>query len=225
MSGRLGMLIATMLLAQLVLNLPVVSIRLLSPGDPAVVGALLAALILARIPLFIFTSLQTSLLPGVSAAIAVGDRARFRQLLARGCGIVTLLGLAGGLPVTIPGPWLARVLFGVRPVLGQSGFAWLAAGTLCYMLAMVLGQGAMALSRHRDQLLCWVAGVVVLAFITTSPGGIVPGEVRLRVVAAYALGSVTVVIALAIALLLHAPGSRGSTARLAAPTRIPLRGR
>jgi O-antigen/teichoic acid export membrane protein len=224
-SWRLGLLIGSMVLAQFIVNAAVVSVRLLSPGYPAVVGALLAAVVLARVPLFLFTSVQTSLLPGLAGAVAGGDQVRFRQLLARGCAIVTVLGIGGGLLATILGPWLTPVLFGVHPLLGHAAFAWLASGTLFYMLAMVLGQGAMALSHHRDQLLCWVAGVVVLAVITASPGGIVPGEVGLRVVAAYALSSVTVVIALSIALLTRAPKSRGSAARHAAPTRIPLRER
>ena len=158
MSGRLALLIGTMLLAQVIINAAVISVRLLSPGDPAVVGALLAAVVLARVPLFVFTSLQTSLLPGLAGAVAAGDRARFRQLLARSCGVVAILGVAGGLAAIILGPWLTQVLFGARPVLGHAAFAWLAAGTLCYMLAMVLGQGAMALARHRDQLLSWLAG-------------------------------------------------------------------
>jgi len=199
-SGRLAMLIATMLLAQVIINVAVISARLLSPGDPAVVGALLAALVLARVPLFVFTSLQTALLPGLSGAIAAGDPARFRLLLRRSCAIVVALGVAGGLPAVILGPWLTQVLFGAQPVLGHASFAWLALGTLCYMLALVLGQGAMALTRHRDQLLSWLAGVTVLAVIT-----LIPGEVTTRVVAAYAAGCGTVAAALAIALLRHAP--------------------
>jgi O-antigen/teichoic acid export membrane protein len=205
--GRLGMLIATMLLAQVIINVAVINVRLLSPGEPAMTGALLAALVLARVPLFVFTSLQTALLPGLAGAIAAGDQARFRLLLGRGCAAVAILGAAGGLPAVIFGPWLTRVLFGARPVLGHASFAWLAAGTLCYMLALVLGQGAMALSRHRDQLLSWICGVAVLALITA-----LPGEVTARVVAAYALGSGTVAAALAIALIRHAPRPAGSTA-------------
>jgi O-antigen/teichoic acid export membrane protein len=195
-SAKLAMLIATMLLAQVIINVAVISTRLLSPGDPAAVGALLAALVLARVPLFVFTSLQTALLPGLAGAIAAGDRARFRLLLGRACAVVAILGAVAGLPVVIFGPWLIRVLFGARPLLGHASFAWLAAGTLCYMLALVLGQGAMALSRHRDQLLAWVCGVTVLAVITA-----LPGAVTMRVVAAYALGSATVAAALAIVLL------------------------
>ncbi len=198
MCRGLGPLIGTMLLAQLVVNVAVISLRLLSPGDPAVVGALLAAMLLARVPLFVFTSLQASLLPGLAGATAAGDRPRFRRLLARGCAIVTVLGVAGALPGVIAGPWLARVLFAARPALGRGDFALLAAGTLCYMLAMVLGQGAMALSRHRDQLLAWLAGAVVLAVITLGPGA-----ARLRVEAAYALSSLAVACALALVLFLR----------------------
>jgi O-antigen/teichoic acid export membrane protein len=201
-SHRLGLLIGTMLLAQVLINAAVISVRLLSPGSPAVVGALLAAAVMARVPLFVFTSLQTSLLPGLAGAIAAGDRARFRRLLAHSCAVVTVLGLAGGLPATILGPWLTQVLFGARPVLGNAAFGWLAIGTLCYMLAMVLGQGAMALARHRDQLLSWVAGVAVLIVITTGPG-----QAATRVVTAYAAGCATVAMLLAIVLVRRSPAT------------------
>ena len=203
MRGRLALLIGTMLLAQILINAAVISVRLLSPGDPAVVGALLAAAVLARVPLFAFTSLQTSLLPGLAGAVAAGDPARFRQLLTRSCGVVVVLGAVGGLVATTLGPWLTHLLFAARPVLGNAAFAWLAAGTLCYMLAMVLGQGAMAVSRHRDQLLSWLAGVAVLAVITTGPG-----QVTMRVVTAYAAGCATVAVVLAVVLVRHAPATR-----------------
>ncbi|MGE5133999.1 MAG: polysaccharide biosynthesis protein [Gemmatimonadota bacterium] len=194
MGGRLGMLVVTMLLAQMVINAAVLSVRLLSPGDPAAVSALLAAAVLARLPLFVFTSVQTSLLPGLAGAAAAGDQARFRQLLARGCAIVTVLGLGAGVPTALLGPWLTRILFAARPVLGHGDFAWLAAGTLCYLLALVLGQAALALSRHHAQLLSWLIGVAVLAAVTLAPGAVIH-----RVVLGYAAGSFTVALALAVA--------------------------
>jgi O-antigen/teichoic acid export membrane protein len=189
MGGRLGLLIATMLLAQVVINVAVINVRLLSPGDPALTGALLAAVVLARVPLFVFTAVQTSLLPGLCGALAAGERARYRLLLGRTCAAVTVLGLVGGVPAIILGPWLTRVLFAARPVLGSAAFAWLAAGTLCYMLALVLGQGVLALGRHRDQMLAWLAGVAVLTAITLASG-----PVTLRVVIAYTAGSATVAL-------------------------------
>jgi O-antigen/teichoic acid export membrane protein len=100
----------------------------------------------------------------------------------------------------ILGPWLTRVLFAARPVLSSTDFAWLAAGTLCYMLALVLGQGVLALGRHRDQMLAWLAGVAVLTAITLAPG-----PVTLRVVIAYAAGSAAVVLAMAAVLIARWP--------------------
>jgi O-antigen/teichoic acid export membrane protein len=208
MRARLALLIGTMLLAQILIGAAVISARLLSPGNPAMVGALLAAAVLARVPLFVFTSLQTSLLPSLAGAVAAGDPARFRQMLTRSCGVVVVLGVAGGLVTTILGPWLTRTLFAARPALGNAVFAWLAAGTLCYLLAMVLGQGAMALSRHRDQLVSWLAGVAVLAVITAAPG-----EVTVRVVTAYAAGCATVAVVLSIVVVRHAPIARQHAGR------------
>jgi O-antigen/teichoic acid export membrane protein len=199
MCRGLGLLIGSTLLAQLVVNIGVVNAKLLSPGNAAVVGALLSAIILARVPLFIFASLQASLLPGLAGAVAAGEQPRFRRLVLRGSAIVMALGLAGGLIAVVLGPWLVQVLFAAHRVLGPADFGWLAAGTLCYMLAMVLGQGAMALSHHRDLLFAWIVGTAVLAAVTA-----VPGEVRLRVEAAYAASSLTVAIALALVLFVRA---------------------
>jgi O-antigen/teichoic acid export membrane protein len=203
MGGRLGLLIVTMLLAQVVINAAVINVRLLLPGEPAVTGALLAAVVLARVPLFVFTAVQTSLLPGLCGALAAGDRARYRRLLARACAVVTILGLAGGVAAIVLGPWLTRVLFAARPVLGSTDFAWLAAGTLCYMLALVLGQGVLALARHLDQMLAWLAGVVVLATVTLAPG-----PVTLRVVTAYAAASAAVALAMTAVLIVRWPARR-----------------
>jgi O-antigen/teichoic acid export membrane protein len=203
----LGLLMASTLLAQLVVNIAVINVKLLAPGNPVVVGALLSAMVLARIPLFIFASLQASLLPGLSGAIAAGDRARFRRLLIRGAAVVTALGLAGGVPAVVIGPWLAQVVFATRPVLGPADFAWLAAGTLFYMLALVLGQGALALSRHRDQLLAWTAGAAVLVLVTVLPGG-----VMVRVETAYAFSSLTVTLVLVVALVVRMNSLRGISA-------------
>jgi O-antigen/teichoic acid export membrane protein len=209
MCRGLGLLIATMLLAQLVVNVAVISVRLLDPGEPAVTGALLAAMVAARLPLFAFTSLQVSLLPGLSGSAAAGDLARFRQLVVRGCAIVTVLGMGAGLPAALIGPWLIRVVFAARPVLGHADFAWLAAGTLCYLLALVLGQSTLALARHRDLLCAWLAGAIVLGAVTLGPGA-----VSRRVVIAYALSSLTVAATLALVLFLRA-GRAGRAGRAA----------
>jgi O-antigen/teichoic acid export membrane protein len=198
--GRLALLLATMLLAQVVISAAVLDIRVLDPGRPAVVGALLAAVVLARIPLFAFTPVQTALLPGLCAALALGDRARFRLLLGRACAAVLLLGVTGGAVLTLAGPGLIRVLFGARAVLPRSEFGWLACGILAYLLALVLGQGAQAQGRHAGQVLAWLAGAAVLAAVTLGPGGVLT-----KVAVAFAAGSATVALVLAAVLLVRRP--------------------
>ena len=70
LSRGLGLLIGSSMLAQLVVNVPVISADLLAPGTPAVAGALLAGMVLARVPLFIFASLQAALLPGLAKPVS-----------------------------------------------------------------------------------------------------------------------------------------------------------
>lgn len=200
LTGGLGLLLVSSLLAQLVVNIGVVNVKILAPADKALAGALLSAIVLARVPLFVFASLQASLLPGLSNAIAHGDRAGFRGLLTRALGLVALLGLGGGIPAVALGPWLMTLLFNKGGVLDRLDFLWFAAGTVAYMVALVYGQAVQSLGRHRYQTLAWIVGTIALILITVGPGG-----VKVRVEAAYAVGSVVTALGLALATLLAKP--------------------
>jgi O-antigen/teichoic acid export membrane protein len=182
-TGLLALVPAT-LLAQLLVNVSVVSVKLLAPHDTAFVTALLSAVVLARVPLFVFGSLQASLLRGLSEAAAAGAAAAHRRLLLRAAGLTALLGGTGGLLAVALGPWLVPRLFGSPGVLRWTDFAWLSAGTLCYMLASVLGQALQTTGGHRRQLLAWTAGTAALLAVTFSP---IP--IRDRVETAYAAGA------------------------------------
>ncbi|MBT2542231.1 hypothetical protein J7E99_16295 [Streptomyces sp. ISL-44] len=199
----LGLLICATLLSQLVVNAAVMSTKLLAPTDSALIGALLSALVLARVPLFVFGSLQASLLSGLTAAFTAGDRAAFWAMLRRIAAVVGALGLLGGVPATVLGPWLIEVLFNVKePVLDRFDFFLMSAGTVAYMFAMVLGQALMVFKRHNLQLLCWALGTAVLVGIT-----LIPGDVAVCVIVAYALGSLATVLAMLAALRLSFPGA------------------
>lgn len=213
--GGLGPLVVSTLLSQVVVNAAVVSTKLIAPEEGALVAGLLNAIVLARVPLFVFGSLQASLLSGLATAGAAGDRAGFSRLLARTSVVVTALGLAGGIPATLLGPWLIRVLFKAEDGLGHAAFFWISAGTLFYMLAMVLGQALLVLHKHRLQLLGWAVASLVLIGVT-----LLPGEVATRVCLAYTLASLTAALGMATALWLtflrrpHGPGA-------ATPDRAP----
>ncbi|MGK5740695.1 polysaccharide biosynthesis protein [Micromonospora sp. URMC 103] len=206
----LGLLTASSLLSQVVVNVGVINARVLAPSDEATAGALLSALVLVRIPLFVFASLQASLLPGLATSAATGDHTAFHGLLRRALGVVTALGLLGALGAVLLGPWLVGALFDAPDVLGHADFAWLAVATLAYLWAMVLGQALLALDRHRAQAVAWAVGVAALVVATLAPL-----SVALRVEIGYTVGSVVVVAAMALLLRRRRPSTPTPTPTLA----------
>nr|MDT0657571.1 polysaccharide biosynthesis protein [Micromonospora sp. DSM 115978] len=208
----LGLLTVASLLAQLVANLGVVNARLLAPSQAALAGALLAALAVARIPLFVFASVQAPLLPGLAAATVDGDRAAFSRLLDRALVSVSLLGTAGGLAAVVVGPWLVPTVFGVPAVLSRTDVGWLAAGTLAYLWALVLGQALLAGGRHLGQAIGWTAGTAVLAAVTLAP---IEAAVPTRVGCAYTFGALAA--ASTMALLLRRPRATPPAGHRAVP--------
>ncbi|MGW7430306.1 lipopolysaccharide biosynthesis protein [Streptomyces sp. NPDC054861] len=192
---HLGLLVGSTLLAQLLVNIAVISTKLIATDDNALVTALLSALVLARVPLFVFGAFQVSLLAGLSSAAAEGDTQGYRRLLLRAASITAGLGVAGGVCAVALGPLMLPVLFGAPDVLGPLDFAWLSLGTTLYMLAMVLGQALLTSGGARQQLVAWIVGTVFLVAVTLSPL-----ELRTRVEIAYAVGSLAVVTSMILAL-------------------------
>ncbi|WP_441245637.1 lipopolysaccharide biosynthesis protein [Kitasatospora sp. McL0602] len=187
-----GPLIGSTLLAQMMVNAVVLSTQLLAPTEVALVAALLNALVLARVPLFVFAALQASLLSGLASVAATGDHGGFLRMLRKACLVVTVLSLCGAVPAVLIGPWLIRLLFAAPDVLTRFDFLWLSAGTLCYLLAQVLGQALIVLHRHRVQLASWLFGSAVLCGVT-----MLPGSIATRVTIAFAAGTAATALAMA----------------------------
>ncbi|GAA2130130.1 hypothetical protein GCM10009760_02240 [Kitasatospora kazusensis] len=199
-----GPLIGSTLLAQMMVNAVVMSTQLLAPDQVALVAALLNALVLARVPLFVFAALQASLLSGLASAVAAGDQGGFLRMLRKACLVVTLLSCCGGVPAVFVGPWLIHVLFAAPDVLTRLDFFWLSLGTLCYLLAQVLGQALIVQHRHRAQLASWLLGTAVLAGVTFLPGGIAT-----RVTISFTAGTATTALVMLWALTRRARSAAG----------------
>ncbi|MEV6209656.1 hypothetical protein [Kitasatospora sp. NPDC051914] len=182
----LGPLMCSTLLAQWMVSAAVMSVQLLEPSRIDLVAALLSALVLARVPIFVFGALQASLLSGLAGAAAAGRHADFLAMLRRACLAVAALCAVVGTPAVLLGPWLVHLLFAAPDVLTRTDFLWLCLGTLCYLLAMVLGQALIVLHRHRAQLACWLLGTAALAAVTLAPG-----PIATRVCLAFAAGPLT----------------------------------
>ncbi|MFJ8470665.1 hypothetical protein [Kitasatospora sp. NPDC094011] len=188
LTSGLGLLIASVMLSQLVVNATVVCVRLLSPkhseASDALVFAIGQAVVMARAPLFAYSALQASMVSALSGAAAAGNHAEFRKVLTRTTAIVAAMCIGGGLPVIVLGAKLNPLLFNAKDVLGPLDFLWLVLGTLCYVLATVFGQALMSSAQHRRQLVGWTAGSVALVAVALAPG-----DIGLRAELAYLAGS------------------------------------
>ncbi|WP_329564861.1 lipopolysaccharide biosynthesis protein [Kitasatospora sp. NBC_01266] len=185
---NMTMMICASVLAQLVVNAAVITTALVTV-DKDLSFALLTAGMLCRVPLFVFGSLQPTLMTGLSTTATEGDRAGFRKMLLQTSAVIGGLGLLGTLGAVVAGPWVTSVLMGAKDLLGAMDFFWFSIGTMCYMLAMVLGQALLALGRHSRQMTAWLLGTAVLAGVT-----LIPGQVATRVEVAYAFGSLVTAI-------------------------------
>jgi O-antigen/teichoic acid export membrane protein len=184
LSGRLGLLTAAAFLNQLMINVAVVNAQLLSPGDASIAVALLAAMVLVRIPVFMFGALHPTLLAGATTAVAQKDWPALRLLSRRAILAVTAM-VAVIAMVLIPfGPRLSVWLFNAPADLTSADFLLLSVGVVAYLCSFVFGQITVALHRHGAQALCWVAGIVFLFAVN-----LLPLSVSLRVELGFAGGS------------------------------------
>ncbi|MCO8127692.1 polysaccharide biosynthesis protein [Acidimicrobiia bacterium EGI L10123] len=184
-------------LAQVLVNGGPIAVALLAaPGEEAAAGRFLAALLIARIPLFFFQAVQSSLLPGLARLEAVGDRAGFIDLVRRLTALVVGLGVLAVAGSWALGPWAVRLGFGPAFALGRRDLALLAAAAGAVMLAHVLAHAAIALAGHVRVTAGWAVGVAVAAVVLAAGDDLV-----LRVELALVAGS------------LAAAGAHGTTLR------------
>lgn len=191
LSTALGWLLAGWVLAQVLVNIGPLTVKVLSPsGDPAA-GRFLNGLVIARIPLFFFQAVLASLLPRLAAQVAAGHiaefRAGFRRLLA---ALVVITAVATAAYFAL-GPLALRVLFGSGYELGHLDVALLAAASGIYMLALAMAQALLALGGHSRVAWGWLAGLLVFAVLL--PLG---GALLLRVEVALVAASVAATAAM-----------------------------
>ncbi len=163
----LGWLLAGSVLAQVLANAGPVAVKLLADeSERAVAGRFLAALIVARVPLFLFTAVLAPALPRLARLAAAGDRRGFDSGLRRLLAIVAAIGTAGSLGALVAGPTVVRTMFGADFELPAHDLAILAVACSAYLVALTLGQALIAVSGHGRVAMAWLAGVVTFAAVT-----------------------------------------------------------
>ncbi|MER5176818.1 hypothetical protein ABT009_00295 [Streptomyces sp. NPDC002896] len=170
-----GALIISTLLSQGVANAPVITVRLLAPDRAALASALLYGLVLVRIPQFLVASLQASLLVRLTHAHTRHDPAGFRRALLTSAALVT--GVASGwmLLCALLGPMANVMLFAAEPLLHTADFVLLAFGSTGFLLALLLGNAAVAAGRRGAQVLAWSCASCLLLALPALTGDALRG--------------------------------------------------
>lgn len=190
MLGRVVPLAGAQACTQVLVNGgPVTVAALAGPGEDAAAGRFLAALLVARIPLFFFQAVQSSLLPGLARLSASGDRSGFvRQVRQLAVGVVALTAVAAAGSWWL-GPTVVRLAFGAEFVLPGRDLALLAGVAGGIMAATVLAQAVVARTGHGRVTVGWALGVAAAAVV------VVLGEDLVWRVAAGLLTGSTVAVA------------------------------
>ncbi len=132
-------------------------------GAAAAAGAVFAATMLVRAPVFLFQGVAAALLPNLTRLDALGDSRAFRSALGRTALVVASFSavlVAGALAV---GPAVMRGFFGAGFYASREDLALLSAGIGCYLLAATLSQGVLAWGRARAAGAAW--SISAAAFI------------------------------------------------------------
>ena len=189
----LGWLLAGSVLAMGLANAGPVAVKLLADdSERAVAGQFLAALIVARVPLFLFTALLTPALPRLTRLAAAGDRTGFDAGLRRLLVMVAAVSAAGTLGALVAGPTVVRALFGADFELPAHDLVTLAVACAAYLFAITLAQALIAVSAPGRVAMAWLAGVVSFGVVTA-----LGSDLLTRVEAGMVAGGLVAAVAMA----------------------------
>jgi O-antigen/teichoic acid export membrane protein len=191
-------LITASLASQLLANAGPLIVQLrATPAEEVLSGQFLAAITIARLPVFVFSAVQAVLLPGLAALVGLRDAAGFRRRLGLVAAATAAIGVGGTVAVWAWGDVLVPLLFGDAFGVGRSVVTLLALSGALFMLAQLAAQALLALTGERAVVVGWVAGAVALCGTA-----LLPGELTSVAVAALVVGSAVSLLVLVGALLL-----------------------
>ena len=179
----LGALLAGSVLSQVLINASPIVVQLLArPSESAVVGVFTAAVVVTRVPLFLFQALQATLLPRLSTLAESQRFDEFGSAVLRLVLAVSALVVAGVVGGVLVGSSVITTVFGSDFRISRVAIGLLATGSGCYMLTMAMGQALIALGRAGRVALGWGAGVIAMG-VGLIPGGDLVNRVGLALVA------------------------------------------
>jgi O-antigen/teichoic acid export membrane protein len=122
------------------------------------------AVLLSRIPLFLFQAVQAALLPRLARLAARNEFDEFRSGFRKLMVIVLAVGLAGVAGSYVLGPFVIEKMYAVD--ISQRTLAMLALGSAGYMFALALAQAVIALNGHALVGVGWGLGMAAFVIVT-----------------------------------------------------------
>jgi O-antigen/teichoic acid export membrane protein len=166
--GFAASVLLIMLAEQTLLNAAVITTDI-TATDAALAGFVFNVLLIARAPLQLFQSIQTSLLPHLTGletkegGAEIGKTIKVTVLLIAGfSGLVALVLLAIG-------PWAMDVLFGSNYHYGRIGLAIVALGMGLHLTAGALNQTALARRRAPLAACAWLLSAALFVGLVLAP--------------------------------------------------------
>lgn len=190
-SGFATAVLLIMLSEQTFLNAGPLVVNATEPGPAgaALAGFTFNLLLIARAPMQLFQSVQTSILPHLTSMSATGDHASFSR------SVNVTLAAIGGFAALVAvlllaiGPWAMDLLFGSDFDYGRLELSLIAIGMGLYLAAATLNQAALARGHAGAAAGCWLAAAGGFVVFIVLPGW----ENRLEQVAVgYASGALLV---------------------------------
>ena len=136
----------------------------------ALAGFAFNVLLIARAPLQLFQSVQTSILPHLTRVSATGDRDEFRRAVGVTLRAIAAFAAAVALAMAVAGPWFMELFFGESDEYGRGGLVLVAVGMGLYLAAATLNQAALARGRTKQAAICWVASAAAFVVMLLLPG-------------------------------------------------------
>jgi O-antigen/teichoic acid export membrane protein len=171
-TGFAAAVLLVMLSEQTFLNAGPLLVKATESGaeGAALAGFTFNVLLIARAPLQLFQSVQTSILPHLTKMRAEGDTDAFARSV--GVTIRAIAGFAGAVALVLLaiGPWVMDVLFGSDVDYGRGGLALIAVGMGLYLAAATLNQAALARDQATQAAACWAISAAGFVGFLLIPG-------------------------------------------------------
>ena len=207
LAPNLGWLLLGTLCAGALINAGPLTVDILGDGsEPELVTRFANAVLLARVPLFLFQAVQAAMLPRLARLAALGDSTEFRAVLRRLFVLVGGVGAVGVIGAFVAGPWVLELVY--EGGIDRRTITLLAFASAAYMLAAACAQSVLAMSGHVFVAIGWVTSFC--AFVATAAWS--SDDLFLRVELALIASAI-------VALAVFAAGLRTYFARLASRLR------